>query len=79
MFDNCFRDASDAGLISAIEEWTAAETAAAARRLAAVAELVHRRCGDEERAHWACDEWDSAAAEISAAIPGLLAELRDRA
>ena len=68
MFDNCFRDASDAGLISAIEEWTAAETAAAARRLAAVAELVHRRCGDEERAHWACDEWDSAAAEISAAL-----------
>jgi len=68
MFDGRFAHTSDAGLIAAIAEHAAAEAAAAAGRLAAVAELVHRRCGDDERAHWACDEWDSAAAEISAAL-----------
>ena len=68
MFDDKFNRASDAALIAAITEHAAAEAAAAAGRLAAVAELVHRRCGDDERAHWACDEWDSAAAEISAAL-----------
>ena len=68
MFDSCFQDASDSALISAIGNFAAAEAAAAARRLAAVAELVHRRCGGDERAHWACDEWDSAAAEVSAAL-----------
>ncbi|MCB1290221.1 HNH endonuclease signature motif containing protein [Mycolicibacterium sp.] len=68
MFDSRFSDTSDAGLIAAIAEHAAAEAAAAAGRLAAVAELVHRRCGDDQRAHWACDEWDSAAAEISAAL-----------
>lgn len=68
MFDSRFSRTSDAGLIAAIAEHAAAEAAAAAGRLAAVAELVHRRCGDDERAHWSCDEWDSAAAEISAAL-----------
>ena len=68
MFDGRFAHTSDAGLIAAIAEHAAAEAAAAAGRLAAVAELVHRRCGDDQRAHWACDEWDSAAAEISAAL-----------
>lgn len=68
MFETLFRDESDAGLIGAIEEAARAEAAAAARRLAAIAELVHRRCGDAETAHWACDAWDAAAAEISAAL-----------
>lgn len=62
-----FAGAADSEVISAIEEFTRAEAAAAARRMAAVAELVHRRCGDDEHAHWSCDEWDSAAAEVSAA------------
>jgi hypothetical protein len=40
-----------------------------ARRLAAIAELTSRRCEtDGERAHWACDNWDSAAAEVGAAL-----------
>ena len=67
MFDDEFRSADDATLVAAISEWTAAEAAAAARRLAAVAELTARRCGDDENAHWACDAWDAAAAEVSAA------------
>ena len=67
MFDDEFRSVDDATLVAAISEWTAAEAAAAARRLAAVAELTARRCGDDEHAHWACDAWDAAAAEVSAA------------
>ena len=68
MFDNEFGDHSDAELVSAIEQWSREEASAAARRTAAIAELVHRRCDGGERAHWACDEWDAAAAEISAAL-----------
>ena len=67
MFDTMFADATDSAVISAIEEFTRAEAAAAARRMAAVAEMVHRRCEDDDHAHWSCDGWDSAAAEVSAA------------
>ncbi len=68
MFDGLFADAPDAGLIAAVEESARAEAAAAGRRLAAIAELVRRRCSDEETAAWACDAWDSAAAEVAAAL-----------
>lgn len=68
MFDTEYRSADDARLISAITEAAVAEAAAAARRLSAVAELVRRRCGDDDRAHWACDAWDAAATELSAAL-----------
>lgn len=68
MFDTDLRNATDATVVSAIEQWASAEAAAAARRLAAIAELVRRRCGDDDRADWACDSWDSAAAEVSAAL-----------
>jgi hypothetical protein len=45
------------------------EAAAGARRLAAIAELVSRRCDQpDERAHWACDFWDVAGAEVAAAL-----------
>ncbi len=54
--------------MAAIEEWAASEARAAARRLAAIGELVRRRCSDDERARWACDSWDAAAAEVSAAL-----------
>lgn len=67
MFDNEFRRVPDAALIGAIEDCAAAEAAAAARRLAAIAELVRRRCGDDETEHWSCDAWD-AAAEVSVAL-----------
>ena len=68
MFDNEFRDADDAEVVAAIAESHAAEAAAAARTLAAIAELTRRRCDDDERAMWACDGWDGAAAEVSAAL-----------
>ena len=68
MFDKELRSADDAAVVAAIEQWASAEASAAARRLAAVAELARRRCGDDDRADWACDSWDAAAAEVSAAL-----------
>lgn len=60
--------AEDAAVLADIVGWAGVEAQATARRLLAVAELVHRRCGSSERARWACDEWDAAAAELSAAL-----------
>lgn len=61
-------DADDASVVAAIEEWARLESAAGARRLSAIAELATRRIAEGERAHWACDDWDSAAAEVSVAL-----------
>ena len=59
---------SDAAVVAAITEGARAEAAAAARRLAAIAELVARRAdGPTESAHWSCDYWDAVAAEVAAA------------
>ena len=66
-----FETSDDTGLVAMIEETTRDEAAAGARRAAAIAELVSRRVGDDAndpRAWWACDLWDSAAAEIAAAM-----------
>lgn len=68
MFDEGLRSASDAAIVSAIEDLARAEARAAAQRIASIAELVRRRCGDDERAYWACDPWDATAAEIGAAL-----------
>ena len=68
MFEQMFDTVDDAALVAAIGEWNATEAAAAAHKLAAVAELTRRRCAEGERADWACDDWDSAAAEVSAAL-----------
>lgn len=60
----------DAGLIELITASAAAEARAAARRLAAIAELTTRRCNSaqgRERELWVCDGWDGAAAELAAA------------
>jgi len=63
------READDASLVDMMTSATRAEAQHAARRLAAIAELTHRRCTDyEERELWACDGWDAAAAEIGAAL-----------
>ena len=63
-------DAEDAVVVAAIEGWAQAEAAASARRLAAIAELVRRRCADDDdpRALWCVDMWSSAAAEVGAAL-----------
>lgn len=68
MFETEFRGASDSRLIGAIEEFARAEAAATARRLAAICELVRRRVATDDTAHWSCDGWDSAAAEVAAAL-----------
>ena len=61
--------ADDAALVDMMTNATRTEAQQAARRLAAVAELTHRRCVDhEDRDLWACDGWDAAACEIGAAL-----------
>ncbi|WP_173010277.1 DUF222 domain-containing protein [Mycolicibacterium sp. P9-64] len=60
----------DAALVDAVAGWTRAAATVAHHRMAAIAELTHRRCTSEQavqRELWACDGWDSAAAEIAAA------------
>jgi len=60
----------DATLVAAITGWTRAEATVASHRLAAIAELTDRRNASDqavERQYWACDGWDSAAAEVAAA------------
>ena len=69
VFDSEFVGADDATVVAAIEDGARAEAVAAARRLAAIAELARRRVDDDdERANWAFDGWDSAAAEVAAAM-----------
>jgi hypothetical protein len=66
-----FEEVDEAGLIATIEDATRSEAAAGSLRSAAIAELTARRIGDDmddPRASWACDIWDSAAAEIAAAM-----------
>ena len=69
MFED-FADADDGAIVAAIEESARVEAAAGARRMAAIAELVARRVepDGDERWYWACDSWDSAAAEVAAAL-----------
>ncbi|MDQ1322398.1 MAG: hypothetical protein QG655_3645, partial [Actinomycetota bacterium] len=50
MFDTGLRVVDDAGVVAEIGSATRAEGSAAARRLAAIAELVRRRCGGDDRA-----------------------------
>ena len=80
MFDSlspsALPEAADAAVVGAVEGWARAEAAGAARRLAAIAELVERRCGPDDgdddggdgRRLWSCDWWDATAAEIGAAL-----------
>ncbi|MEZ0049867.1 hypothetical protein ABIA30_000857 [Mycobacterium sp. MAA66] len=72
MFDlspGLFVGVDDSALIDRIAGYARVEAEAAAGRLAAIAELVARRCDDEDgRALWACDGWDVAAAEIGAVL-----------
>ncbi|MGO4442479.1 DUF222 domain-containing protein [Mycobacterium sp. 2YAF39] len=69
MFECEFSSADDATVVAAVESSARAEAAAGARRLAAIAELTRRRLlDDDERALWACDWWDCAAAEVAAAM-----------
>ncbi|HET9877318.1 MAG TPA: DUF222 domain-containing protein [Mycobacterium sp.] len=55
-------------VVAAIAGWASIEAAAAARRLAAIAELVARRIDGPEYSRWTCDGWDATAAEVGAAL-----------
>lgn len=69
MFGSQFAKVDDAALVAAIAEGNRAEAAAAARRFAAIAELVRRKvCEDDERNRNAFDPWDAVAAEVAAAM-----------
>lgn len=60
--------ADDHALVAAVAGWGRVEAAAAARRLAVIAELVERTTsGHGARSRWACDGWDATAAEVAAA------------
>ncbi|MGV0607091.1 DUF222 domain-containing protein, partial [Mycolicibacterium sp. XJ1904] len=69
MFGSEFAEADDAAVVAAIAEGARAEAQAAARRFAAIAELVRRKVGDDdERNRSAFDPWDAVAAEVAAAM-----------
>ncbi|MGY4708056.1 DUF222 domain-containing protein [Mycolicibacterium sp. CBM1] len=68
MFDASLVSVGDDAVVAAIEEWAVSEAQAAAHRVAAIGELVRRRCTADDRQHWACDAWDATAAEVSAAL-----------
>jgi hypothetical protein len=60
-----------AAMAAAITAAACEEAAASARRLAAIADLTALRCNTPDadaRDYWACDTWDAAAAEVSAAL-----------
>jgi hypothetical protein len=74
MFDNVLpgpeqlADTDESLVVAAVTGWARVEAAAAARRLAAIAELVARRAdGPIDCGHWSCDNWDAIAAEVAAA------------
>ncbi|CAN5307685.1 hypothetical protein BH09ACT8_BH09ACT8_25460 [soil metagenome] len=70
MFDET-RSLDDAAVTATITAAARDEAAASARRLAAIAALTTRRCTGPDadaRDYWACDTWDSATAEVSAAL-----------
>lgn len=64
------RGLANAGLIEAMRDAARLESAVMARRLAAVAELYHRRLAEQdadERKQWCIDGWEQVAAEVAAA------------
>ncbi|KUI44548.1 hypothetical protein AU197_04175 [Mycobacterium sp. IS-1590] len=69
MFGGQFAEVDDAALVAAIADGARAEAEAAARRFAAIAELIRRKVSDDdERNLCAFDPWDSVAAEVAAAM-----------
>jgi hypothetical protein len=65
--ERMFEELDDAALVDTIAAEARASAVSDARRYGAVAELERRR-NTGEHAHWACDDWDAAAAEVAAAL-----------
>ncbi|MDZ4264923.1 MAG: DUF222 domain-containing protein [Mycobacterium sp.] len=69
MFEPFFAGVDDDALVGLIEQLAREEAQVAARRLAAIAELVHRTVDeDDERGRWAFDPWNNTAARVAAAL-----------
>ncbi|AFM15738.1 protein of unknown function DUF222 [Mycolicibacterium chubuense NBB4] len=69
MFDGLFAGRDEAALIAAIEQAAREESQAAARKSAAIAELVHCTVDeDDARGGWAFDPWNNTAALVGAAL-----------
>jgi len=69
MFESQFADVADEALVGVVEQLMREEAQVAARRLAAIAELVVRSVEeDDERGWWAFDPWDNTAARVAAAL-----------
>ncbi|MGB7358813.1 MAG: DUF222 domain-containing protein, partial [Mycobacterium sp.] len=69
MFDSMFDHVDDDALVGVIEQLARDEAKVAARRLAVIAELVHRTVDEQdERARWALDPWNHTAARVAAAL-----------
>ncbi|MCK0175693.1 HNH endonuclease signature motif containing protein [Mycolicibacterium sp. F2034L] len=69
MFDTVFAGRDDAALIAVIDQSAREEALAGARKLAALAQLVHQSVTfDEECDDWAHDSWTNTASEVGAVL-----------
>lgn len=69
MFDRMFAGLDESALLAAIEQAAREEAVAAARKSAAIAELVHLTVTcDEERDEWVYDSWADAASGLGAVL-----------
>ncbi|WP_308161770.1 DUF222 domain-containing protein [Mycolicibacterium goodii] len=70
LFEHTFDDLDDVALVAGIETCEREQNAAAARKLALVAQFTARRAADpeDEVLRWAADDWAAAAAEVGAAL-----------
>ncbi|RUP01870.1 MAG: HNH endonuclease [Mycobacterium sp.] len=68
MFDD-LAGVDDAAVVAVMASATRDEAVAAARRFAAIAELVARHAvGATDSGRWSCDNWDAIAAQVGAAL-----------
>ncbi|OPX07040.1 hypothetical protein B1790_25805, partial [Mycobacterium sp. AT1] len=65
MFESLATSAAGTSGVSAVESWSRVESAACARRVAAMADMfatAHAADGSGERELWCTDTWDAVAA-----------------
>ncbi|KUI29903.1 hypothetical protein AU196_03165 [Mycobacterium sp. IS-1742] len=69
MFDTVFAGLAESALVAAVEQAAREEAQAGARKLAAIAELVHSTVTfDAEHDDWVYDSWAAVASEVGAAL-----------
>src|SRR5689334_3490781 len=71
MFDSLATIAAGTSGASAVESWSRVESAACARRVAAMAGMLqaaYAADGSADRDQWCLDNWDAVAAHIGAAL-----------